>query len=278
MFAVVVQPEDGPAWRKAFPRRDVTIGSASDNDVVIAGAAERHARIACKDGKYILVDRDTKATWLNGKRVKNPQIVRDSDVIVIATAHVRIVPLPYVALAGEVEPRDATEARLLDELEQPGTRLVYADWLQERGDHARAEALQSADRDRVRELASAFDLPWRARVATVPIENCTWKVKCPKQWTELARTGIEGERHCAACDRTVFYCATIDEARRHAERGNCVALDITSPRWRHDLAPPFGLRRCQTCDLDCGDRATCPRCGQDVVGNYMMELGEIAEV
>ena len=63
----------------------------------------------------------------------------------------------------------------------------------------------------------------------------------------------------------VHYCTTVADARGHASRGSCVALDLEAIRWRRDLAPPYGDRVCGQCGADVGHGAArCPRCGETV--------------
>src|SRR5512139_2641953 len=284
MFALVVHEDERPPWRKAFAIRDCTIGAAPDNALVLDARkriASYHARIVTKDGKYILVDlKSGSGTWLNDRRIAAPVIVKESDRVVVGDIRLEIVTLAYEELAGaRFRPRDATEAKLVDAIAHgdEASREVYADWLEGHGDHARAELLRiqrgldgiaddarlAAGAARMRQLVAAIDLPWRARLSKLPIENCPqFAFSCPKQWSQLAPTQREGERLCGACDRTVYYCATIDEARGRAGRGECVAIDLASPRWQGDMAPPFRERMCEPCDLDVGEGLNnCPRCG-----------------
>ena len=285
MFALVVHEENRPPWRKVFAaKREVRIGSADENEVVIAGADKRHARLVLKDTKYILVDlKSDTGTWVNGRRMTSPLVVKDRDKIVLANARIDLVPLAYEKLATPLVARDRKEADLIAAIEsgEAGARTVYADWLEERGDHARAEVLRlqdaNTDEDRVRELVANLDLPWRARVTELPIENCiSFAFKCPKKWSALAPTSVDGERFCTACSRTVYYTATIDDARDHAALGHCVAIDLASPRWNGDLAPPFKEYVCSECDFDVGEGIRyCPRCDKEIVVEEMM-MGEIA--
>jgi hypothetical protein len=116
--------------------------------------------------------------------------------------------------------------------------------------------------DRLRELAAGVDLAWRARVARRPIEGCpAFDFACPKQWSALAPTAQEGVRHCGSCDQDVHYCASVEDARAHAARGACVALDVTSARWADDLAAPYEVFVCESCEIDVGPGLSrCPRC------------------
>jgi uncharacterized protein (TIGR02996 family) len=132
-------------------------------------------------------------------------------------------------------------------------RLVYADWLNERGDpladakagYLRDTALLMTARARHakrlwrRLHAAAASLPsdWLAVVSRVTIENCgnEFQLRCPKQWEELTATADLKVRACAECKQAVYYCATIHEARAHAGRGECVCVELGFPRTPGDL-------------------------------------------
>lgn len=138
------------------------------------------------------------------------------------------------------------EARFLDMLraapEDDGTRLVYADWLEARGDVGRAEFLRTvcklaaptvnpkkvpALRERLMRLSTASEARWRALVARPELDGCAieFRFKCPMKWSALARTDDPAVRHCAACDRDVHFCASVGEIRQHAAERHCVAFD-----------------------------------------------------
>jgi hypothetical protein len=114
-------------------------------------------------------------------------------------------------------------------------------------------------------------------VAKRPIEGCTFDFPCPKQWSELTATEHDGVRHCGSCDKAVHYCASVEEARGHAARGECVALDVTSARWGGDLHAPFDLISCDRCRIDVGvGLQHCPRCLGPLSGMREMMDGFIA--
>jgi uncharacterized protein (TIGR02996 family) len=136
------------------------------------------------------------------------------------------------------------------------TRLVYADWLEEHGGEAglakakfirtdcelaglpdqdeRREGLQA----RLRQLAGGLDVAWRAAVSKARIEKC-WPLRfafqCPRQWDKLVPTEARSQRFCNACQEAVYYCATQEEAIRHANVGHCVAVDARVALGPHDL-------------------------------------------
>lgn len=152
-----------------------------------------------------------------------------------------------------------TEQMLLDAIARhdEASRLVYADWLEACGDTARAEFLRLQQQlvgpvpvdvagrkewkrktDQLRDLAEAIDPAWRRLVARPVVENCDahFDFACPMEWGQLAETADPNIRACALCEEPVYYCTSIDEARGHAARKRCVALDITVERQPNDLA------------------------------------------
>ena len=157
---------------------------------------------------------------------------------------------------------DADEWAFLEEIrsgpDDETPRMVYADWLEARGD-ARADYLRleqwlprlepgSEDRldaqRRLRDLAQRLPAAWVASVARVPIENCErqalrFKFQCPMKWEQLRPTDDAGVRVCEVCREQVYYCDSIDAARGHASRGRCVAVDASVVRGDNDLEPPM---------------------------------------
>jgi uncharacterized protein (TIGR02996 family) len=135
-----------------------------------------------------------------------------------------------------------------------GLRLIYADWLEERGDSRaaflRAEAelaalskknKRRADlRARLREMAQEIDPAWLAALDRAPIEACDherFEFECPKRWEELQPTREGTVRVCEACRENVYYCGTVNEARLHAGEGHCVAVDSRQERTPQDVEP-----------------------------------------
>jgi len=125
--------------------------------------------------------------------------------------------------------------------------LVYADWLEDRGD-PRAEFLRvrvalgrlsPTEKQfqvlwtQLRRLRSRTDPSWLAVLDRTPVENCAvhFAYACPKRWEALDLTEDTSIRFCEVCQRRVYYCTTLKQARRHAEAGDCVALNSTL-NWR----------------------------------------------
>jgi uncharacterized protein (TIGR02996 family) len=136
------------------------------------------------------------------------------------------------------------------------SRLVYADFLEARGEVARAEFLRlqqvlvgtpptdaagkrlwKSRSKRLRELAEHVGEEWRIAVARPLVENCDahFDFACPMEWGQLTETAEPDVRACNLCDELVYYSTSIAAARRHAAMNRCVAVDITVERRPDDL-------------------------------------------
>jgi uncharacterized protein (TIGR02996 family) len=138
-------------------------------------------------------------------------------------------------------------------------RLIYADWLDEKGDRVseikaaylrdttalmmvRATPERVMLEDRLKAAAAKIDSRWLAVVSKLQIEACDalFQLSCPKQWENLKPTEDPRIRHCDSCGKSVYFSDTILEARTHAQRGRCVALNVIVPGRVDNLNP---LRR-----------------------------------
>lgn len=261
-MAVVVELRDkqGEVRVLELAESELTIGRKPENHIVLprGNVSSRHARFVLKDGRMIIVDlKSTNGTFLNGRKVTSPQVIRDTDTVHIGDFALtfRIEELDAIGDEDDTAEVDVTELRLLANIaqQQAGSRMVYADWLEEHGDPVRAEFLRlqeliptlaegshfTATSTRLRELAAHIEMDWRRKVARPLIENCLGlEIACPKEWGSLAPTTRQGVRHCSSCNKQVYYCSSVPEARSHAMAGNCVAVDVVAIRRPGDLAPP----------------------------------------
>jgi uncharacterized protein (TIGR02996 family) len=160
--------------------------------------------------------------------------------------------------------------KLLENPADDTVRLVYADWLDERGDDESKQKAQflrltarlnerkkpgewrTALREEMQPLAAKLPTDWLAVVSRLKIDLCGAKTAdgrlefgrrqfefvCHKDWAHLTTTENSGVRFCEECEEHVHYCDTIVEARRHARQGHCVAVDLGIIRRNNDLAPP----------------------------------------
>ena len=150
-------------------------------------------------------------------------------------------------------------------------RLVYADWLEERGDPtatAKAEFLRATValtepgrrkgqrqrlEQRLQQLAADLDTAWLGVVSQLRIENCQGKQAkansqrsmlisfnylCDRRWQDMQPTEQLAVRYCDSCRESVHYCDTIMAARQHAGEGHCIAVDLGVIRRKDDLEPP----------------------------------------
>jgi uncharacterized protein (TIGR02996 family) len=153
------------------------------------------------------------------------------------------------------------------------SRLRYADWLERRGEPARAEMLRldhalhemRADDPRflptlqqIRAVAARVSVDWRSRVSRAAIEGCSaYGVTCPAYWRALP-ADADDVRACPACHDKVYYCVTIQLARDRVNKSQPVALDVTCERWPRDLD-----RQCDGCSGPVSPHSRfCPHCGR----------------
>ena len=62
---------------------------------------------------------------------------------------------------------------------------------------------------------------------TYLIDNCSannFEFVCPKKWSELRKSYVEGVRHCDQCDRKVYLCKTDDDIRLYDSLNYCIAV------------------------------------------------------
>ena len=86
MFSITVTEKGGEQRRLDFDKPEITIGRVQGNDVILpkGNVSKRHARIVLKDGKFIIVDlKSTNGTYVNGRKITSPLVVKHSDKIYI---------------------------------------------------------------------------------------------------------------------------------------------------------------------------------------------------
>jgi pilus assembly protein CpaF len=104
MFAIVVNEKGGDQKRLEFDRPEVTIGRVQGNDIILpkGNVSKRHSRIVLKDGKFIIVDlKSTNGTYVNGRKITSPLVVKGSDKIYIGDFILSIEELGAAAAADE---------------------------------------------------------------------------------------------------------------------------------------------------------------------------------
>jgi uncharacterized protein (TIGR02996 family) len=226
-------------------KREIWMGTDPRGDIVLTSGKPRHCKLVVRAAGCFLV-REEGPVLVNGKPIDRATPLYETDKVFVAGLYQFMIAMLARA-------PDANEEKLLAEIAagDDDSRLVYADWLEENGDIRRAEYLRcqevirTLDIDdrvafaehsrRLRTLTTLVDIGWRMKVARAPVENCKVDAGCVKQWSELAETGNSDVRRCDLCGRDVHYCTSMHEARDHAWRGRCVAVDASTERTKDDL-------------------------------------------
>ena len=86
MFNVIVTEKGGEQKRLEFDKPEVTIGRVQGNDIILpkGNVSKRHSRIVLKDDKFIIVDlKSTNGTYVNGRKITSPMVIKGTDKIYI---------------------------------------------------------------------------------------------------------------------------------------------------------------------------------------------------
>lgn len=93
----MITEKGGKPRSEQFEQNELTIGRVQGNDIVLpkGNISKRHSRIVLRDGKFIIVDlKSTNGTFVNGKRISSPQVLKDSDKIYIGDFTLQLEPKP----------------------------------------------------------------------------------------------------------------------------------------------------------------------------------------
>jgi uncharacterized protein (TIGR02996 family) len=218
--------------RYTFRGPVVRIGSADDNELVLRdGDVPEYAATVELRSEVCLVD---------GKPTADGAELEIGDYMVILALTER----PWKRL----EVTDDVERRLIDAIvaRDEESRLVYADWLEERGQSRRAQflriqdafaAMTSDDPDhhelarRLRLVATLIDVGWRRRIGQPAILGCA-RSECPKRWSNLDESADPKKRRCEICQQTVTYFTRLEDVPYESARGQrtVYVLDATVRR------------------------------------------------
>jgi pilus assembly protein CpaF len=86
VFSIVITEKGGAQRQLDFDGPEVLIGRLEDNDICLpkSNVSKVHARLVLKDDRYVLVDqKSTNGTYVNGRRISAPMVVRRGDKIYI---------------------------------------------------------------------------------------------------------------------------------------------------------------------------------------------------
>ncbi|HEX8954158.1 MAG TPA: FHA domain-containing protein, partial [Polyangia bacterium] len=113
----MVNEKGGEQKRLEFDKPEVTIGRVQGNDIILpkGNVSKRHSRIVLKDGKFIIVDlKSTNGTYVNGRKITSPLVVKGSDKIYIGDFILSIEELAGAGVSADdsasmgARPRSAT--------------------------------------------------------------------------------------------------------------------------------------------------------------------------
>lgn len=96
MFAVIIHEKGGQPRRQEFTKSEVTVGRVQGNDIILPkqNVSKRHSRVVVKDGKFIIVDlKSTNGTYVNGRKIASPMVIKQSDKIYIGDFILAVEPL-----------------------------------------------------------------------------------------------------------------------------------------------------------------------------------------
>ena len=86
MFSIVITEKGGAQRQLDFQGAEIGIGRLEDNELCLPknNVSKYHARLVFKDERYVIVDqKSTNGTYVNGRRISAPMVVRKGDKIYI---------------------------------------------------------------------------------------------------------------------------------------------------------------------------------------------------
>ena len=151
----------------------VFLGGVPQIELAVSSLSKRHCEIRPAGDGFVVVDlHSSGGTFINSMRLLTsmpPYTLADNDTIYLGSAWARF-HAGEMALAIE-----SVEQHLIDAVHAgaPGAREIYGDWLEVRGDFARAEYVRTwrdgLGHDELRRraaLGARIDPRWRLRVVT----------------------------------------------------------------------------------------------------------------
>ena len=158
---------------------------------------------------------------------------------------------PLVPADPGLDPQEAAFLRgVSEDPDDDAPRLIFADWLDEHGRADKAAFVrlevelsrlpQSSERydslrDELLRLDGRIDGQWTwAFIRPARLLNCgqsktgdrvvRFAYRCPNRWADLSPLPQANERYCSQCEKSVYFCASKDEAEAHAVEGHCIAI------------------------------------------------------
>ena len=95
MIQITISEKGGPVKRLQFDKPEVSIGRVDQNDIVLpkGNVSKQHSKLVLREGRLVIVDlKSTNGTFVNGKKIGAPQVVRADDKINIGDFVIGAVP------------------------------------------------------------------------------------------------------------------------------------------------------------------------------------------
>ena len=86
MLTLNVTEKGGTPKRMEFDKDEVTVGRVPGNDIVLpkGNVSKRHSQVFFREGRFFVADlKSTNGTYLNGRRITTPSVIRPGDKIYI---------------------------------------------------------------------------------------------------------------------------------------------------------------------------------------------------
>ncbi|HLM43568.1 MAG TPA: ATPase, T2SS/T4P/T4SS family [Myxococcaceae bacterium] len=109
MFLVTLEEKGGDTEQIEFEKNEITIGRLDGNDIVLAkgNVSKYHSKIVAKDGKFIVVDmKSTNGTFVNGKKIAGPMVLKPTDKVYIGDYIINVEPLEERNLTRTAPPEE----------------------------------------------------------------------------------------------------------------------------------------------------------------------------
>jgi len=243
MFALDIESPDGTKRRFVTTARAISIGSGATCDVTLPGTSA-HIRIVLDQRGYTLEDLAPEGSELEDHDFTERPSARLPQTLKLAGYTIAFIDLQPPLFEASYGPIAREEAVLVDGIVTGDTasRVVYADWLEERGEVGRAAIVRELvaggrpDLEMLERLVPT-NVRWRARVLEPAIEACPRGAACVGHWGKLEGCRRADLRRCGACTKLVLYCVNVPQARAHVAAGGTVVFDPFVLRWPDDLSP-----------------------------------------
>src|SRR2546423_6853534 len=97
-FSVILTEKGAATQRLDFECEEITIGRVDENDICLpkGNISKKHTKVVVKDGKIIVLDlKSTNGTYVNGKKLAGPLVIRPSDKVYIGDFILNVEPPDY---------------------------------------------------------------------------------------------------------------------------------------------------------------------------------------